>query len=113
MAIIDMKIDDHTKEVLDMLYYTKLPEALKAIGMECEGYAKANCPVDTGRLRNSITHEVKLADRAVYVGTNVEYAERQEFGDYHHKVGKKHYLRDAAADHADHYKEILKAALDS
>ena len=28
---------------------------LEAIGMTAEGHAKKNCPVDTGRLRKSIT----------------------------------------------------------
>ena len=30
--------------------------ALSAIGMKAEFYAKALCPVDTGRLRRSISH---------------------------------------------------------
>ena len=105
-----IKIDDHSQDILRMLG-EKTEKALKAIGQECETYAKKDCPVDTGRLRGSITN--KVVGNSVYVGTNVEYAEKQEFGDYHHRVGKKHYLRDAAATHADHYKEILKAALDS
>ena len=29
--------------------------------------------IDTGNLRNSITSQVETAERAVYVGTNVEY----------------------------------------
>ena len=33
-------------------------KALEAIGLQCEGYAQLNCPVDTGLLRNSITHAV-------------------------------------------------------
>lgn len=32
--------------------------ALEAIGITAEGYAKMKCPVDTGLLRNSITHAV-------------------------------------------------------
>ena len=32
--------------------------ALEAIGLTAERYAKADCPVDTGRLRNSISHAV-------------------------------------------------------
>ena len=31
---------------------------LEAIGMTAEGHAKRKCPVDTGRLRNSITYAV-------------------------------------------------------
>lgn len=112
-ASFNIEVKDYSADVLKALMNDNLPKALEAIGHECEGYAKANCPVDTGALRNSITNEVRIMDKAVYVGTNVVYAARQEFGDYHHTVGKKHYLRDAAANHADHYKQILKAALDS
>ena len=32
--------------------------ALEAVGLQAEGYAKRLCPVDTGLLRNSITHAV-------------------------------------------------------
>ena len=43
-----------------------------------EGTAKQNCPVDTGNLRASITHEVNEGEGIV--GTNVEYASFVEFG---------------------------------
>lgn len=46
--------------------------AVEAIGMQAERYVKMQTPVDTGRLRNSITHE-SHGDTA-YIGTNVEYA---------------------------------------
>lgn len=108
--VIDVKITDHSADVLAELK-RRIPVALQAIGQECEGYAKADCPVDTGRLRNSLTHEVRENENAVYVGTNVEYGVYVEYGDYAHTVGKKHFLRDAAADHSDHYKSILEAAL--
>lgn len=48
--------------------------ALEQIGMAAEGYAKGLCPVDTGNLRNSITHVVDEGGGAVYIGSNVEYA---------------------------------------
>ena len=84
-------------------------KALEAIGLQCEGYAQLNCPVDTGRLRNSITHQVE-GDTA-YVGTNVEYAPFVEFGEYEHKVGQSHFLEHAVADHTDEYKQIAEAML--
>ena len=40
--------------------------------------AKKLCPVDTGRLRSSITHEIE--GMIGYVGTNVEYARAVELG---------------------------------
>lgn len=47
-----------------------------------EGEAKRLCPVDTGRLRNSITHTVDKSKTAyiITIGTNVEYAAYVEFG---------------------------------
>lgn len=84
--------------------------ALEAIGLQAEGYAQLNVPVDTGRLRNSIMHRVE--GETAYIGTNVEYAPYVEFNDNaHHKVGKAHYLRDALTDHIDEYKQIAEALL--
>lgn len=48
--------------------------ALERCGMQGEGYAKDLCPVDTGNLRNSISHRVDEGEKAAYIGTNNEYA---------------------------------------
>ena len=59
-------------------------EILRALGEACERgvercgekaveYAKDLCPVDTGNLRNSITHTVEDGKKAI-VGTPTEYA---------------------------------------
>lgn len=47
-----------------------------------ESRAKHLAPVDTGRLRSSITHEMGTegGDLVGRVGTNVEYARHQELG---------------------------------
>lgn len=47
-----------------------------------ESAAKRLAPVDTGRLRSSITHSLERDSRGLvgFVGTNVEYAIYQEFG---------------------------------
>lgn len=133
------KVEDHSAEFLEAMK-KQVALGLKAIGQEAEGYAKDNCPVDTGLLRNSITYATsgeapaissyssddgsksgsysgtapKGDGLSVYIGTNVEYAEEQEIGDrIKHKTGGAHFLRNAAADHGDHYKEIMRAALDT
>lgn len=81
--------------------------ALLAIGAAAEGHAKALTPVDTGRLRNSISH---TADSdAAYIGTNVEYAPYVEYGSAHNKA--HHMLKKAATEHGDEYKAIAKAAM--
>jgi plastocyanin len=134
---IDIKVENNKiAEVIEEMK-EKAMRGLLACGQEAEGYAKGDCPVDTGRLRNSITFATKEFHSAgndksgakaepddtemrstpdeltLYVGTNVEYAEKQEYGDYKHKVGKKHFLRDSMSNHSDHYKSILEASLKS
>lgn len=86
----------------------KIPVALEAVGQQAEGYAKLLCPVDTGNLRNSITHRQEGNDTEV-IGTNVEYAPYVELGTRNMKA--QPYLRPAAADHTPEYVEIMKAYL--
>ena len=68
-----MKVDyiDNSQQVLSALE-KGIKNGLEAIGLTAETYAKKATPVDTGRLRNSISHETDK--EAVYIGTNVEYA---------------------------------------
>lgn len=93
------------------LFKNALPEqiaqALEAIGLTAEAHAKELCPVDTGRLRNSISHA--RDDTAAYIGTNVEYAAYVELGTS--RMKPRPYLRPAAEDNADEYKQIVKTAL--
>lgn len=67
---------------------------LKA-GVKVEGAAKRLCPVDTGRLRSSIAHELTTDARGLvcFVGTNVEYAIYQELGTRY--MAAQPYLRPA------------------
>jgi len=108
--IASVQITSKAPEVLAAMR-EQVALALEAIGQEAEGYAKDECPVDTGRLRNSITHEVVDNEDAVYIGTNVEYAPYVEYGEYKHITGKNHFLRDAATNHSEHYSAIMEAAL--
>lgn len=62
------------RELIERATNEQIERALEAIGMQAEGYAKMLCPVDTGRLRNSITHSVEADGGKVYIGTNIEYA---------------------------------------
>lgn len=117
-----------------------LPEqieaALLAVGMTAETYAKGECPVDTGRLRNSVTFALsgKSANAAtysdnkgntygysgtaptegknrsaVYIGTNVEYGIMVEMGTA--KMKARPFLRLAATTHSDEYQSLVKQAL--
>lgn len=143
-----MKINfsDNSKEIL--YKFAKARErGLEAIGMTAEGYAKkelgkaqkhAKGPdrpyIDTGRLRNSISHASQGND--VYIGTNVEYAPWVELGTgiyasdgqgrkdvpwvYQDAEGKwhstsgimpVHFLKKAATEHGDEYKELMEKSM--
>ena len=97
---------DNTKEVLSALDKT-IERGLEAIGLTAEGHAKKNTPVDTGRLRNSISHAVE--DKSAYIGTNVEYAPYVELG----SRGRdgKHMLQRAATEHTAEYKKLMEDSM--
>ena len=97
---------DNTDEVLAALERAK-KRGLEAIGLTAEGYAKKDTPVDTGRLRNSISHATD--DEAAYIGTNVEYAPYVELG----ARGRPgvHMLQRAASEHGSEYKQIMEDAM--
>lgn len=99
--------------------------ALEIIGGKAESYAKQLCPVDTGNLRNSITHQ-RVNETTEAIGTNVEYApyvelgHHQEPGRYVPAIGKrlkasfvpgKPFLRPAAEDHGPEYMQIIQTIM--
>ena len=63
---------------LEILANLDISKALNKACLVVENEAKRLCPVDTGDLRNSITHEVD--DDVGIVGTNKEYAPYVEYG---------------------------------
>jgi HK97 gp10 family phage protein len=97
---------DNTEEILRGIADAK-QRALERIGLSAEGYAKKECPVDTGNLRNSITHA--RDDDAAYIGTNVEYAPYVELGTSRMKA--QPFLRPAATEHTTVYRRILEDEL--
>lgn len=104
----DVQFTDNSDEVLEGLSEAML-RALERVGMAAEGYAKDLCPVDTGNLRNSISHKVDDAEQAVYIGTNVDYAPYVELGTV--KMDAQPFLKPAAADHRQTYKNIMEDEL--
>lgn len=134
MAIAEVRIEDHSAEVLKVLQ-DAIEAGLTAIGLSAEGHAKKLCPVDTGRLRNSITNIVDAGDKSVIIGTNVEYAPYIELGtgvfaeggvgrqtpwayqdskgEWHTTSGMKAhpYLRPAVQDYRAEYKALLEQAM--
>lgn len=83
--------------------------ALEICGGKAETYAKMLCPVDTGNLRNSITHE-QLDEHTEVIGTNVKYAPFVELGTARYPHPRP-YLRPAAENHSEEYKMIVQREL--
>lgn len=102
----------HAKEALAAEELARA-RVLEKIGGKAESYAKKICPVKTGRLRNSITHQ-QYNENTEVVGTNVEYAPYVELG--HHTSGGKFiagkpFLRPAAEGHTEEYKNIIETVM--
>ena len=110
-------------------------KALEECGLIAEGYAKGLCPVDTGNLRNSVTHKVDTEELICYIGSSVKYAPYVEFGTgvnydqggrktpwvyqdakgrWHRTSGQKAqpFIRPAVADHIPEYERIIKEGLE-
>lgn len=131
---MDVKFIDNSKEVLE-LFQQAAVRALEKCGLTAEGYAVKSVPVDTGNLRNSITHKVDSEEPAVYIGTNNEYAAYVELGTgkyypggrqepwvYQDAKGNWHmthgqraqpFLKPAIADHGDKYRKIIESELEN
>ena len=136
--VVSVKIDSHTEEVLAEAK-EKILDWLEAIGEDAASTAAQvltdTNTVDTGTLRNSVTHAVDPEEQAVYIGTDVEYAIYHEFGTgiyaeggggrtkpwmYQDKDGvwhwtrgvkAKHFIQFGATAHQEDYKELLEQAL--
>lgn len=108
-----IKITDHSPEVLEELAL-KITIALELIGQAGENNAKfeitALGAVDTGNLRNSITHATDKT--SAYIGTNVEYAPYVEFGTSKYPK-ERPFLRNAVSNNTSEYKTIVEETLKS
>lgn len=101
-------VKNNTDEVIEQLG-TAIARALEAIGIEAESDAAAICPVDTGRLRNSITHAIDSGGGFAVIGTNVEYAPYVHNGTSRTKG--QPFLTKAVTDNSAKYGKIVEAAL--
>ena len=106
----DIKFTSNVNDILRQLEKGKR-NALTAIGSSAETHTKDNITaddlIDTGRLRNSISHTVD--GEAAYIGTNVEYAPYLELGTQH--ITAHHYLKRAVTEHQDEYKKLAVEAI--
>ncbi len=89
----------------------RILDKLELVGAHVEGEAKTRCPVDTGNLRQSITHKVNDAEASVRIGTNVEYAAHVEFGTI--KMNTQPYLRPALLENKQAIGKILGSGFTS
>ena len=89
---------------------TSLEKDILKCCLKVEADAKKKSPIDTGRLRASLTHEVR--NMIGKVGTNVEYAPFVEFGTS--RMGAKPYLYPALRDNFNFIKKKLgKSVVDT
>ena len=105
---MNVQFTDNSKEIIEAMQQATV-RALEKCGLTAEGYAKKLAPVDTGNLRNSITHDVDDGEPAAYIGTNVEYAPYVCLGTIHMKA--QPFLKPAVNDHKDEYRKILENSL--
>lgn len=105
-----VEIRENNAEVIAEAIGSALAAGLEEVGLVAEGYAKRLCPVDTGRLRNSITHALGAGGLTVYIGTNVEYGPYIELGTS--KREARPFLRPAAQEHGSQYRAIVKKHLE-
>lgn len=125
----DFNITDNSDAVRHALELAK-QRALEIIGTKAAAYAADLAPVDTGNLKNSLTHRVD--GDTVLVGTNVQYAPYVELGTGPHYtpppewmennaergqglhggfVTARPYLRPAIVNHKDEYEYIFENEL--
>ena len=110
MALVkSVKIESHIDEVNEELE-SKIHTWLESIGMDAASTAQDRAPVDTGRLKNSISYMPDDEEQAVYIGTNVEYAPYQEYGTSR-GVSGKHFIQFGATAHVSEYKNMLEQIL--
>lgn len=129
---MSFRIIDNSEEIKKE-FEAALLRGLEKCGLVAEGYAKKLCPVDTGNLRNSITHTVDEQEPAAIIGTNNEYAAYVELGTgkyveggrptpwvYQDDEGHWHwtagnpaqpFLKPAVADHQQTYRNIIEDEL--
>lgn len=134
--VVSVEFNSNRDEYEDALDEVAL-KVLTYWGLAAEDAAKRLAPVDTGLLRNSITWAIAGGEantkeyednkgkqhgeydgqapdddgppRSVHIGSNVEYAIRQECGS---SKGAGHpFLRPAIDENKDYYKEILEGEL--
>lgn len=106
---VSFSILDNNSSLIQQASDEAINKALTIIGLQVENYAKANAPVDTGALRNSITSQVLSGENAVEIGSNIEYAPYQELSTSKMPAcnNGRGFLRPAIEDHTAEFEGII------
>ena len=129
---LEIKVTNNAKLTLEELQSACL-RALERMGQQAEGYAIDLAPVDTGMLKNSLTHKVVPSELTVYAGSDMSYAVYVECGtgkyypggrdtpwvyqdakgNWHYTHGQRAqpYLKPAIANHIGTYKNIVESEM--
>lgn len=134
-SVVSVTVDSHIEEYTEELE-EKIEDWLKAVGEDAASTAAEipNFPVDTGRLRNSITcatqtyqspanqyeganakpkdykKHAEPEKHSVYIGTNVEYAVYHEVGTSR-GIPARHFIQFGMTAHKEKYKQMLEEKL--
>lgn len=106
---VNFQFTSHVDELKNALP-DAIERALEAIGMQAADNVADLAPVDTGRLKASITHQTDVNEQCVYIGTNVEYAAYVELGTSKHPEPQP-YLQPGIMNNMDEYKAIAETYL--
>ena len=96
------EITPNVQEILEKLLPQQIEKALDKAGQIVENEAKIRCGVDTGILRDSITHITE--ENKTTIGSNVEYAP------YHHAKNK--FLQEALDENMDKIEQCFSELLE-
>ena len=110
------EVQRNLEAVAKNLHGTPMINAMRDATLYIDRDAKKNAPVDTGRLRASITPEVTSEGETVrgVVGSNVTYAPYVEFNEKaHHTIVKAHYLQSAFDDNKDKVEKRIGQAVEA
>ena len=133
MADVDVKYHEDFDEAKRKMSLA-VQQCLEIVGQSAVTFARDLTPVDTGRLKNSMTFVTRESTGGhtysddhgktydgtlsvgadvgeVWFGTNVEYANYIENGTS--KRGGKHMIKRAVDDHKSYYKAIMERYLAS
>ena len=117
-SVVEVKFSSK-KDDVTKIAHDDILAWLAAVGEDAAHTAAEKAPVDTGRLKNSISWATQQAHgsgdaphgmpekNTVYIGSNVPYAPYQEFGTSRGIAGK-HFIQFGTVAHANEYGRLLE-----